>query len=421
VVFPKIKLVDIVDVKGGKRLPKGEDFENHATKHPYIRARDIRDGNITFDDPVYISQKTHSKISRYVTLAGDICITIVGANVGDVGQVPAFLDGANLTENAVKLVGKSDDYLAGYLKHALLIDDAQKQMKNFAAGAAQPKLGIYKINEVEVFYPDFGARKEIDQILSSYNNLIENNNRRIAILEDMAQSLYREWFVKFRYPGHENQTLIDSPLGPIPEGWEVKTLKELTSKIGSGATPRGGKDAYKSDGIPLIRSLNIYDASFITKDLALIDDQQAAKLKNVIVQPRDVLLNITGASVARCAMVPKEFTPARVNQHVAIIRANIEAVSPEFILYTLISANGKSRLLNLAQGGATREAITKTHIEKFSVVVPPQAVFESFNEIVNSVVRKAHVLFVKNENLRKQRDMLLPKLISGKIDLTKEY
>jgi type I restriction enzyme S subunit len=158
----------------------------------------------------------------------------------------------------------------------------------------------------------------------------------------------------------------------MKKGWEKRRLHTLTSKIGSGATPLGGEAAYKTVGIPLIRSLNVYDDGFRTKDLAYIDDNQAAKLENVIVETGDVLLNITGASVARCCIAPKDFLPARVNQHVSIIRPVKESLLPEFLHYLLISRDYKNRLLAVGEdGGSTRQAITKAQLLEFEIEFPP--------------------------------------------------
>jgi type I restriction enzyme S subunit len=158
----------------------------------------------------------------------------------------------------------------------------------------------------------------------------------------------------------------------MKKGWEKRRLHALTSKIGSGATPLGGEAAHKTVGIPLIRSLNVYDDGFRTKDLAYIDDNQAAKLENVIVETGDVLLNITGASVARCCIAPKDFLPARVNQHVSIIRPVKESLLPEFLHYLLISRDYKNRLLAVGEdGGSTRQAITKAQLLEFEIEFPP--------------------------------------------------
>ena len=148
------------------------------------------------------------------------------------------------------------------------------------------------------------------------------------------------------------------------------SLAEITSKIGSGATPRGGKESYKEEGISLIRSLNVYDYIFKYEQLAYIDEAQAEKLRNVKVEANDILLNITGASVCRCCMVPAEVLPARVNQHVAIVRINPDIADPRYVLNTLNSQAFKDALLNISMTGATREALTKSDIQWFRVPLP---------------------------------------------------
>ena len=157
----------------------------------------------------------------------------------------------------------------------------------------------------------------------------------------------------------------------MKSGWVRKTLAAVTTKIGSGATPLGGEEAYKPTGIPLIRSLNVYDDGFRKTKLARIDDQQAACLSNVVVEPNDVLLNITGASVARSCLAPSDLLPARVNQHVSIIRPVKEKVDPHFLHYLLISKTYKDRLLHTGEdGGSTRQAITKTQLQCFVIEYP---------------------------------------------------
>lgn len=154
-------------------------------------------------------------------------------------------------------------------------------------------------------------------------------------------------------------------------GWKKKRLSEVTTKIGSGATPRGGDESYKAEGISLIRSLNVYDDGFRVAKLARIDNEQADGLSNVIVEPHDVLLNITGASVARCCRAPAEFLPARVNQHVSIIRPIQEILDSNFLHYLLISHIYKDRLLRTGQdGGSTRQAITKAQLQEFVIDFP---------------------------------------------------
>lgn len=171
------------------------------------------------------------------------------------------------------------------------------------------------------------------------------------------------------------RALFDSYLNAVfsqrGEGWVEKRLGEVTTKIGSGATPRGGEQSYKLEGISLIRSLNVHDLGFKSAKLAFLDDAQAKDLSNVQVQRNDVLLNITGASVARCCVVPIDVLPARVNQHVAIIRPVADKVDAEFLHYLLISRRYKDSLLQTgAEGGSTRQAITKAQIQDFSIKYP---------------------------------------------------
>jgi type I restriction enzyme S subunit len=148
-------------------------------------------------------------------------------------------------------------------------------------------------------------------------------------------------------------------------------LGDLCLKIGSGATPRGGKESYKGGSTSLIRSQNIHNDGFHLGGLVYIDDRQAAELRNVEVQPNDVLLNITGDSVARCCQVTAEVLPARVNQHVAIIRSNKSLIDPKFLRYVLVSSEYQSLLLTLASAGATRHALTKSMVEDLEIPLFP--------------------------------------------------
>lgn len=153
--------------------------------------------------------------------------------------------------------------------------------------------------------------------------------------------------------------------------WPTAPLSDLTLKIGSGSTPKGGKGAYATSGVALVRSMNIHDARFMWKDLARLTTQQADTLKNVTVFFGDVFLNITGASVARCCVAPEDLGEARVNQHVMILRPDTTKINPIFLERVLISTQVKDSLLSIAGGGATREAITKSQLESFVIPCPP--------------------------------------------------
>lgn len=174
-------------------------------------------------------------------------------------------------------------------------------------------------------------------------------------------------------------------------------LIDICSKIGSGATPKGGKEAYCEKGISLVRSQNILDFSFSCDGLAHITEEQAEKLSNVELKENDVLLNITGDSVARACTMDAQYLPARVNQHVAIIRGNADKVLNSFLLYFLQWRKGF--LLQLASAGATRNALTKGMIEQLEIDLPPLEQQERVVSILNALQAKMKNNQQINDNL----------------------
>ena len=189
-------------------------------------------------------------------------------------------------------------------------------------------------------------------------------------------------------------------------------LKQLCSKIGSGATPKGGKTAYQESGVSLIRSTNVFDYAFSYDDLAHISDEQADQLSNVVVEENDVLFNITGVSVTRCCIVPADVLPARVNQHVMILRPNAALPMSYYIMTTLCSAENKAKLLGIAQSGSTREAINKQEMESFSIPVPPTKEVQDFEikarGLYESVIRNTEEIM----RLNVMQQLLLSQLSS---------
>ncbi|MFZ1788627.1 MAG: restriction endonuclease subunit S [Saprospiraceae bacterium] len=196
----------------------------------------------------------------------------------------------------------------------------------------------------------------------------------------------------------------------MPEGWNYEKLKNLCEKIGSGSTPTGGKESYFTSGISLIRSTNVLDYNFSFEDLAFISDEQADKLKNVEVKDNDILFNITGVSVARCCMVPKNILPARVNQHVMIIRPDRNMNISFYLLLNLCSTDSKNALLGISQSGSTREAITKSEIEEFQVVVPPNEILKEFEKQMSKVFLYKNLKSLENQKLTELKELLLSKL-----------
>lgn len=411
-LWKRIRLGDVCRVIPGYAF-KSSDWQTEGI--PVVKIKNITTDNaiaLTETDCVPESVLT-PKLQKFVLSDGDILLAMTGATAGKVGKVrtkrPILLN-----QRVAKIAPVEADH--GFIWSVVSSQEYQEKFFYLADGAAQPNMSGGQIEGIEIPCPPLPAQRRIAGILSAYDELIENSQQRIKILESMARALYREWFVHFRFPGHEKHTRVASPLGDIPQGWEVTTLSAITTKIGSGATPRGGKDAYKTAGIHLIRSLNIYDYSFEFDDLAFIDEQQAAKLDNVTVEENDILLNITGASVARCALMLSYLLPARVNQHVAIVRADPAKASPFYVLDAINSDQRKQQLLALAQGGATREALTKDTISNFEIILPPRPLMKRYDAIAHGIHKQREVLLRQIQNLRKTRDLLLPRLLSRQVN-----
>jgi len=241
-----------------------------------------------------------------------------------------------------------------FISYYLASDNYKNAILKFSKGSGILNLKNSQLETLTIPAPPLQEQQKIvkilDATLSKIDQAISLINQNIEKLEQLNASILDEVF-------KEND-------------WEAESLENLTIKIGSGSTPRGGRSSYKTSGISLIRSMNVHDNGFREKGLAFIDDEQAKKLSNVTIEENDVLLNITGASVARCCIIPKKYIPARVNQHVSILRCKKDKLLPEFLHLCLISPYNKNKLLISSGGGATREAITKTSLVNFKIKLP---------------------------------------------------
>ena len=345
-------------------------------------------------------------------------------------------------------------FLKFYLSSPETIDYLKS---NFISGAAIPRVVLRDFKRAEIRLPSLDVQRRIAGVLQSIDSKIDLNRRVNQTLEAMAQAIFQSWFVEFdpvkakiaakqegRDPLRAAMTAVSgkadaeldalppeqyeqlaataalfpgemeaSELGEIPKGWSHKALLQLTDKIGSGSTPRGGKEVYLEEGVALIRSQNVYDSLFAWDGLARISDEAAAQLKGVTVQGEDVLLNITGASILRTCVVEPDVLPARVNQHVAIIRAKA-GVPPRFIHMHLLRPDIKNYLLGL-NAGASREAITKAHIESLVLLTPGPELLSAFQTAISPLFRQVHCLTRQMRALGELRDTLLPKLLSGEL------
>jgi type I restriction enzyme S subunit len=326
-------------------------------------------------------------------------------------------------------------------------------------GSTVDRIALKEFPDFEIDLPSLVVQRQIAKVMLDIDSKIDLNHRINQTLEAMAQTIFKSWFVDFdpvkakiatiqesRDPLRAAMSAIsgksdaqldalppeqfdqlaataalfpdemeESELGEIPKGWSHEALAQLTDKIGSGSTPRGGKEVYLEEGVALIRSQNVYDSLFVWEGLARISDGAATQLKGVTVQEDDVLLNITGASILRTCVVEPDALPARVNQHVAIIRAKA-GVPPRFIHMHLLRSEIKSYLLGL-NAGASREAITKAHIESLTLLTPGPVLLAAFQTATAPLFRQVQRSAQQMRVLDELRNTLLPKLLSGELSV----
>ena len=261
-----------------------------------------------------------------------------------------------------------------HMPAAEMYDTLQNRVEELnAKGTGSTFKAISKsiLENIEIPLPPLSVQKQIADVLDRTARLRELRSRQLEKMDLLIKSKFIDMF---------GDPVTNSM------GWEMRLLNELCSKIGSGATPRGGQKSYKNCGVSLIRSMNIHNGCFKYKNLAFIDDAQAEQLDNVVLQENDVLIDITGASVARSCLVPHDILPARVNQHVSILRCIQRTLNHYFLNHLLISDSFQRELLSIGgaggAGGATREAITKQQLENLNIPLPPLSLQLQFADFV---------------------------------------
>lgn len=363
---------------------------------PMIRVTDVKRGFVSLSETKKVPEEVFLEFSKkHKPTTGDIIFTRVGSygNSCYVDKDSDFCLGQNtvcITSNAEKLVPY---YLFCFLNSI----SAKAQIDSFISGSSQPTISLKSIKEIKVPVPTKNQQEAISKAILNYDNLIENNNRRIAILEDMAKSLYREWFVNFRYPNYEdnldadgNSKLIDSPVGQIPEGWEFDKLENMSSmKYGKMSK----KDLRCKEGIPIYSGYKItgyYPEANLNESKVIVIARGVGGTGDVKMSP-DICW-LTNLSI--------------------YIMENEDLLKKSYLFYQLKFANLRS-----LDSGTSISQITIADLSKYQIIAPPIELQVRFEELCKSFWSQVKVLTKKNENLRKQRDMLLPKLISGQIEL----
>lgn len=348
----KVKLGKLVNVKTGK-LDANASSINGA--YPFFTCS---------KEPLKIS--TYSYDCECVLVAGNGDLNVKYYN----GKFDAYQRTYIIEDNGCKKI-----YIP-YLYY--FMDKYVEKLRTQSIGGVIKYIKLSNITEVEIVLPNVDIQKKIVDKLDKVNAVINKKNMQLEKLDLLVRSLFIEMF--------------GDPISN-PKEWKKKKCKNILTKIGSGATPQGGSESYKEEGISLIRSMNVHNGRFESKDLAYIDEKQAQKLDNVNIKENDVLINITGASVARCCIVPSDVIPARVNQHVSVLRCS-DMVNSIFLCYQIINDSYQNLLKKIGtSGGATREAITKKQIEDLEVILPPIELQNKFANFVRGTDKSKFASF----------------------------
>lgn len=308
--------------------------------------------NISFEKCVSYTTEADITSPKYFE-KGDILFAITGESVEEIGKSIAYLgDEKCLLGGDIAVMQHTQN--PKYLSYALSSPNAIKQK-----GLGKTKLKVVHTNipslkEIEIPLPPLPEQQRIVEYLDS--TFAEIDALKAKAAEEVANA----------------KAMFDAALREEmtpKEGWEEKTLGEICSKIGSGATPKGGKNVYIETGVSIVRSLNVHKGYFKHEELAHITDDAADALKSVTLESGDVLFNITGASIARCCIVPDSVLPARVNQHVSILRIK-DYVSPKYLMLALNSGYHQDILLAIGEAGSTRQALTKNDLETHKIFFP---------------------------------------------------
>ena len=386
------------------------------TGYPSIRTPNIGRGRLILEGVNRVSEETYREWSKRAIPQAEDLILAREAPVGNVAIIPKNLK-ICLGQRTVLIRPDKNKVCPMFLVYCMLGDEIQSRLLGHSTGATVSHLNMRDIRNLELpKLPRLSTQRKIAAVLSAYDDLIENNTRRIKILEEMASAIYREWFAEFRFPGHERVELVESELGLIPQGWEVKQLSDVTSVITKGTTPTTLGKQFVNEGINFIKVQSIDEQGDISDSkLAKIDDESHKLLKRSQLQENDILFSIAGA-IGRVATVPKRFLPANTNQALAIIRPSNLSFTP--YLYQTLRSSGffnysLERVVQTAQANVSLSVLSSA-----PVIMPAKIIVDDFNKHLTPITSLVDILRTKNTNLRQTRDLLLPKLISGEIDIS---
>jgi type I restriction enzyme, S subunit len=364
---------NVIDIFDSKRIPlSGSVRKQRQGQYPYYGASGVIDH---IDDYIFDG--------RYLLIAED------GENLNS-RKLPVafFAKGKFWVNNHAHIVRAKADVADDNFLFSWF---AQANISGYITGAAQPKLSQENLKRIELRMPSLLTQQKISAILSAYDDLIENNLRRIKILEEMAQNLYREWFVKFRFPGHERARFIDSPLGRIPDGWEVAKVGDILKKIKRGTKIQ--KHDYVEEGlIPVVDQGKEFIGGYSNNTESLNSD--------------DLPLIVFGDHTRALKFI--DFPFACGADGTQLLKSNNARMPMTLFYYTLLSID----LSNYAYARHFK------FLKEETLILPETIIADYYDHFVSPLREQISKLMQKNTTLRHTCDLLLPKLISGEVDVS---
>ena len=387
---------DVVNLQQGLAFNKKNNFLMVENGIPLLRITDLINGTESkFVDEEKVSPKFISKL-------GDI----IYSRTGQVGLV--FRGRIGVVHNNCFRVIPNPSLDPGYVYHYLRQPSVISHARSLASGAAQPDLNHDAFKSIAFKYPQLPVQRRIASILSAYDDLIENNTRCIAILEEMARRLYDEWFVHFRFPGHEEVEFE----GKLPSGWRERCLADLV-------TTQYGYTASTSEnpvGPQFLRGMDINKRSFIDWSKVPFCPIKPEKVGKYRLVPGDLLV-IRMADPGKIGFIEEE-VDAVFASYLVRLKLKPNELTPLYLFFVLNSSAYQDYITG-ASTGTTRKSASSGVITGYDVVVPPVALVKKFQSIASPLRDQIKTLVKKNANLRAQYDLLLPNLVSGEIDVNK--
>ena len=392
-----VKLRDIASFSQGIQIPiKKQLSEKLEGAVRFIRIVDYTKlGN---EPPRYIPNPG----KNYVVEEDDIVMIRYGSKTA--GMVSSGVSGA-IANNMFQIKIKEKNIVdKNFLYWTLRQEGVYKSLNNSQSSSTMPAITFDMIGNLIINIPDLVNQKKITSILSAYNHLIENNTRRIQILEEMAQRIYKEWFVDFKYPGYENDQMIDSDLGMIPEGWEAGKLDMIARLV------KNKYDDQLHSNFPLLDLSRIPRKSNSISDFGESNEITTAR---IIFKKSKILFGAIRPYFHKVVYCPND---GITNSSVFVIE-NRDGFSNMYLFSNLFS---KSTVKWASQhsGGTKMPVIGWSVFKNMPVIIPRTEILIKFDQILNPMLQKISNFVHKNQNLKKTRSLLLPKLISGKRDVS---